>query len=66
MSRAQLEDRILLCKRELAELEAMKTNCHSCGKKKYLRNECLKHGLIPMEFMDREDCPDWEFEMMPF
>ena len=66
MSRAPLEDRILWCKRELAELEATKTDCYSCDNKKYGRNECMKHGVIPFEFMSRTDCPDWAFQSIPF
>ena len=66
MSRLQLEDRILWCKRELAELEQTKTDCHSCDRKKYKINECKKHGTIPVQFLDNTDCPDWEFQSIPF
>ena len=66
MSRKQLEDRLLWCKRELAELEAMATNCNSCENKKYGQNECMKHGPVPAEFVVRTDCPDWEFQSIPF
>lgn len=66
MSRASLEDRILWCKRELSALEATKTDCHSCDHKKYGRNECMKHGVIPFEFMANTECKDWEFQSIPF
>lgn len=66
MSRLQLEDRICYCQRELESLQTMKTNCLSCGNKKYNKNECLKYGVIPVEFLLRDDCPDWQFELIPF
>lgn len=66
MSRASLEERICYCKRELAELEATQTNCLSCDNKKYKSNECMKHGIIPIEFQGHTDCPDWEFSSIPF
>lgn len=66
MSRVELDDRISYCKRELAELESLKTNCLSCDNKKYNRNECVKHGAIPGEYVLREDCPDWKFQSIPF
>jgi hypothetical protein len=66
MSRAALEDRICYCKRELAELEQTKTDCFSCDRRKYGKNECMKYGAIPSEFMSRTDCPDWEYNSIPF
>jgi hypothetical protein len=66
MSRASLEDRICYCRRELADLEAMQTNCSTCERKKYNSSECMKHGYIPAEFAVRTDCPDWEFNLLPF
>jgi hypothetical protein len=66
MSRASLEDRICYCRRELADLEATKTNCHSCDRKRYNLNECMKHGPVPVEFLENTDCPDWEFNSIPF
>ncbi len=66
MSRKQLEDEILYQIRHLNELKAIKTNCYSCGRKKYEGNVCMLHGQIPPGFMTNEDCPDWEFELIPF
>ena len=66
MSRQSLEDRILWCKRELVQLEQMQTNCHTCERKKYKRNECMKHGEVPFQFLENTDCPDWEFNSIPF
>lgn len=66
MSRASLEDRISYCKRELASLEAITTTCHHCERKRYQENVCHKFGPVPVEFMNRTDCPDWEFNSIPF
>ena len=66
MSRATLEDKICYCKRELASLEATITNCHSCDRKRYNLNECMKHGHVPVQFLESTDCPDWEFNSIPF
>lgn len=66
MSRQCLEDEILYQRRYLKSLEETKTNCLSCGKKKYDKPVCLKHGQIPPSFLISEDCPDWEYESIPF
>jgi hypothetical protein len=66
MSRAALDDRISYCRRELAELEKTQTNCFSCDRKKYEINECMKYGPVAVEFLARTDCPDWEFQSIPF
>lgn len=66
MSRKQLEDEILYQRRYLNELENTVTNCLSCGRMKYDKSACMKHGPVPGDFQARTDCPDWEFEAIPF
>lgn len=66
MSREALDDRISYCRRELAQLEQTRTTCQTCGNRRYNKNECMKHGPVPVQFMAQEDCPDWEFELIPF
>ena len=66
MSRAQLEDRINYCRRELKWLESLKPTCHNCEHKKYQANECHKFGPVPDDFINSEECPDWSFFDVPF
>ena len=66
MSRQQLEDEIHYQRRYLKSLEETKTDCHHCAKLRYKTTECMKHGAVPVEFMARSDCPDWEYQTVPF
>ena len=66
MSRKQLEDEILYQRRYLKSLEETQTNCRSCARLRYKTNDCMLFGLVPREFMERSDCPSWEFELIPF
>lgn len=67
MSRSQLEDRINYCKRELDWLLSVQTNCHNCDSLKYKSSHCMKYDQdVPADYMVRNDCPDWQFNDVPF
>jgi len=67
MSRAQLEDRINFCKRELDYLMALKPSCNNCENIRYKTAFCNKFQQeVPAEYLHGNDCPEWSFDDVPF
>lgn len=67
MNRSQLSGQIAALEQDLKRLRSVTTNCQHCDWKAWSRPFCNKHNAeIPAEFMHTENCPDWEFDQIPF
>ncbi len=53
-------------KKQLAELEqSLKNRCIECSNFNAKKNECLKHGFVPADFIySKNDCEYWDW--LPF
>lgn len=53
-------------KKQLAELEqSLKNRCIECSNFNKKKNECIKHGFVPADFIySKNDCEYWDW--LPF
>jgi dephospho-CoA kinase len=65
MTRLELADKTLNCRRELQWLENIETNCVTCEYKETGSDMCKKFGAIPADFI-QQGCAEWSFDDVPF
>ncbi len=53
-------------KKQIAELEqSLKNRCIECSNFNKKKNECIKHGFVPADFIySKNDCEYWDY--LPF
>lgn len=65
MTRTEVEDRLMYCKREHDMLAAVHADmgCRKCWH--YAAPVCKKHGPVPTEFVEK-GCDEWDYNDCPF
>lgn len=67
MNRNGLTDMILDIKKAMAFYEGVETMCFNCTKFSDANKACSAYGPIPPEYLTmHNECPDWEFDDVPF
>lgn len=64
MNRAELQTKIQLFRRELADLERIKVGCMTCTH--YAMPECDKYNAKPPPDVVASGCDDWRHDGIPF
>lgn len=66
MNRAELQDRIDHCRRELQWLADVKTDCTRCSQYDEKGNHCNQYKAdVPANFI-MHGCEFWDFDEVPF
>lgn len=65
MNRAEFQERVNYCKRELDFLMAVEAGCNRCAKFSSSSKKCADFGEVPADFI-AIGCDNWIFDDVPF
>lgn len=64
MTKAELQIRLELHRRELRLLEGVKVECPTC--EYWFRPQCMKYKSDPPPEVVQQGCDDWTYDFIPF